>query len=266
MLAGSAVPASGQSGTDDSRALNIGLAHARGEFVARMDVHSRYPDDYLAQGIKRLRRGDVQAVSGPVLPVGSGVWSRRIACALLTRLGSGGADFRDLQHERIVLSGFTGVWRAETVRGLGGWDEGWPVNQDVELASRLRVAGGRAVSGPLDGGRLPAAEQPSRARAPVRALRPLSRQVGGPPSRVAAPCAPGLSRLVLTAVAAVAPTPLQVPACALLGAYACGVAVTSARAPLAAVDRLALPAVFLTMHAAWGLGHISGWARYGWQR
>ena len=253
-------------GRTTPRALNIGLAHARGEFVARMDAHSRYPDDYLAQGIERLRRGDVQAVSGPVLPVGSGVWSRRIACALLTRLGSGGADFRDLQRERIVLSGFTGVWRAETVRGLGGWDEGWPVNQDVELASRLRVAGGRAVS-------VPSMVADYR---PRNSLRALARQyaryghyraksaVRHPVSRRRAHLVcPGL---VLTAVAAVAPTPLQVPACALLGAYAGGVAVTSARAPLTAVDRLALPAVFVTMHAAWGLGYISGWARYGWQR
>jgi succinoglycan biosynthesis protein ExoA len=32
------------------QALNIGLAAARGEFVARMDAHASYPPDYLASG------------------------------------------------------------------------------------------------------------------------------------------------------------------------------------------------------------------------
>jgi len=36
-------------------ALNIGLRGARGEFVARMDAHTHYPETYLARGVERLR-------------------------------------------------------------------------------------------------------------------------------------------------------------------------------------------------------------------
>jgi glycosyltransferase involved in cell wall biosynthesis len=75
-------------------ALNIGLAAARGEFVARMDAHTVYPPDYLAAGVERLRRGGVEWVSGPALPLGVGKWSRRVALAMESPLGIGGAAFR----------------------------------------------------------------------------------------------------------------------------------------------------------------------------
>ena len=126
-------------------ALNIGLENARGEFVARMDAHTVYPPDYLARGVERLRRGDVDWVSGPQLPRGSGKWSRRVALALGTRLGIGGAAFRNARRELEVDAGYTGVWRRETLLRHGGWDQDWPINEDGELAARIREAGGRIV-------------------------------------------------------------------------------------------------------------------------
>src|SRR5918996_1087913 len=75
-------------------ALNLALAASRGDVIARMDAHTLYPPDYIARGLDRLRRGDAEHVSGPALPYGTGKWSRRVAMALSTRLGTGGADFR----------------------------------------------------------------------------------------------------------------------------------------------------------------------------
>src|SRR4051794_15926481 len=71
-------------------ALNVGLAAARGEVVARMDAHTHYPPDYLARGVERLRRGGAEHVSGPQLPRGDGPWSRRGAPALGARPGARG--------------------------------------------------------------------------------------------------------------------------------------------------------------------------------
>jgi succinoglycan biosynthesis protein ExoA len=53
-------------------ALNIGLEHAQGEFVVRMDAHSMYPDNYVARGVERLLEGDVEWVSGPAIAEGTG--------------------------------------------------------------------------------------------------------------------------------------------------------------------------------------------------
>src|SRR4051794_33058298 len=50
--------------------LNVCLAYARGEFVARMDAHTLYPEDYLAVGVRRLRPGGGGGGGGP--PGGGG--------------------------------------------------------------------------------------------------------------------------------------------------------------------------------------------------
>src|SRR5215471_15789892 len=43
--------------------LNVGLAHARGRWVARMDAHTEYHADYVALGVQRLARGGTRWVS-----------------------------------------------------------------------------------------------------------------------------------------------------------------------------------------------------------
>ncbi len=121
-------------------ALNVGLRAARGEFVARMDAHTRYPPEYLRLGVERLRRGGVTHVSGPQLAVGDGrAWSDRVALALSTSLGTGGASFRTAGDEEFeVDTGFTGMWRRDVLERAGGWDEEWLTDQDCELAFRLK--------------------------------------------------------------------------------------------------------------------------------
>lgn len=127
-------------------ALNIGLAAARGTFIARMDAHTLYPPRYLASGAERLRHGDCDWVSGPQLAVGVDGGSRLVARALGASLGKGGARFRDaLESEHEVDTGFTGMWYRRTLERHHGWDEEWLNDQDLELAARIRKAGGRIV-------------------------------------------------------------------------------------------------------------------------
>lgn len=126
-------------------ALNIGLRAARGEFVARMDAHTVYPSDYIAVGVARLERGDVDWVSGAQLAEGIDSGSRRVALALSTRMGIGGANFRTITDEFDSDAGFTGILRRTTLLERGGWNEDWPVNEDGELAARVLESGGRIV-------------------------------------------------------------------------------------------------------------------------
>ncbi|MGI8572730.1 MAG: glycosyltransferase, partial [Solirubrobacteraceae bacterium] len=74
-----------------SSGLNVGLANARGRWVARMDGHTRYPSRYVARGIERLAQGGTRWVSGPPIPAGRGAVSRAVALALRTPLGRGGS-------------------------------------------------------------------------------------------------------------------------------------------------------------------------------
>lgn len=249
------------------QALNTALRAARGRVIARMDAHTRYPADYLALGVERLSRGDVDWVSGPQVAEGEGRWSRRVALALSTRLGTGGADFRHGADDELeVDSGFTGLWLRETLERHGGWDEEWLNDQDFELAARIRKAGGRIVCVPaLAAGYIPRdslralAEQYHRygfyrVKTSLRHPESLRRSHVLPPGVVVA---------ALAAVAA--PPPLRRVARAGLGAYAAALLAVSARELRSGrvADVASLPLVFATMHLAWGAGFLRGSATLG---
>jgi glycosyltransferase involved in cell wall biosynthesis len=246
-------------------ALNIGLENARGEFVARMDAHTTYPPDYLARGVERLRRGDVAWVSGPQLPRGTGKWSRRIALALGTRLGIGGAAFRNARHELEVDAGYTGVWRRETLLRHGGWDQEWPINEDGELAARIREAGGRIVCIP----------EMAALYVPRDSLRTLARQYwryGNYRAKTgrAHPESMRRSHLLPPAFAIAVPLALmgrsRVGQLARVGvaAYAAALlATTVSRLGAGIRDACSLPAILATMHLSWGFGFLVGAGRFG---
>ena len=54
-----------------SSGLNVALRHARGRWVARMDAHTEYPEDYAALGVARLRAGRHALGERPAGPEGS---------------------------------------------------------------------------------------------------------------------------------------------------------------------------------------------------
>jgi glycosyltransferase involved in cell wall biosynthesis len=243
-------------------ALNIGLRHARGEFVARMDAHTLYPADYLARGVERLRQGDVEWVSGPQLPHGEGRWSR---LALGTRLGIGGASFRRATHEIEVDAGYTGILRRETLIRQRGWDEDWPINEDGELAARIREAGGRIVCIPemaalyVPRDSLGSLTRQYRRYGTYRAKTCREHPASMRPSHLLPPA------VALTLVAALLPkAPVRRAARAGLGAYGIALVATAAsRLRAGARDACSVPIVLATMHLSWGAGFLIGARRFG---
>jgi len=248
-------------------ALNIGLRAARGTFVARMDAHTLYPPRYLASGVQRLRRGDCEWVSGPQLAVGVDRGSRLVARALGASLGKGGARFRDaLEQEHEVDTGFTGIWHRETLERHHGWDEEWLNDQDLELAARIRKAGGRIVCIP----------EMAAEYVPRSTLRALARQYltyGTYRVKTARRHPETLRRsqllpplVTVTAAGAVAaPTRVRRLARVGLALYAGALAVSAARAAEDGrpADAAALPGVWAVMHLSYGVGFLRGSARYG---
>ncbi len=254
--------------------LNIGLANARGAFIARMDAHTLYPEDYLARGVARLRRGGADHVSGPQLAHGEGTWSRRVALALETPLGRGGAEFRQPSNGEIeVDSGFTGVWPRSVLEAHGGWNEDWHNDQDSELAARIRGSGGRIVCLPEMGARyIPRDSLKALARQYWRYGVYRAKTSGAHPetmrrSHLLAPS------LAVSLAAAILPLgglrKLGRAAVALWCAAVVGVATAEAwRADTTELDAsvgdvAALPAVFGAMHLAWGFGFLFGCVRFG---
>lgn len=252
------------------QALNIGLAAARGTFIARMDAHTLYPPRYLASGAERLRRGDCEWASGPQLAVGVDGASRLVARALGASLGKGGARFRDvLESEHEVDTGFTGMWYRHTLERHHGWDEEWLNDQDLELAARIRKAGGRIVCIP----------EMAAEYVPRGTLRELATQYltygtyrvktarRHPETLRRSQLLPPLVTTTAIAAAAAPARPLRRLARAGLVVY--GGALIAAGARAAAddgerrVQSAGLVAVWAVMHLSYGAGFLRGCGRYG---
>jgi succinoglycan biosynthesis protein ExoA len=253
-------------------ALNRALRHARGRWVARMDAHTEYPDDYLASGIERLSQGDTRWVSGPMVPVGSNPVSRAIALALSTPLGRGGSRRwngggpGEMQEYELDSGVFCGVWSRDALLEIGGWDEEWLRNQDSEMAGRFLGRGEKLIC-------LPAMAARYMARTSIRGL--WRQYLGYGEFRVKTAVrhphtlrrshllAPGL---VVVAASAVPRSKLRRLAAPILAAYAALLTVAAQKTlPDAdhAVDSLLVPAVLATMHAGHGVGFWRGIRRYG---
>jgi succinoglycan biosynthesis protein ExoA len=126
-----------------SAALNQAIAAAAGDTIVRMDVHTTYAPDYVAQCVKALRDSSATCVGGAWRPVGQGWPQAAIARAFESRFGSGGAASRRADFTGEVDTVYLGAWRRHDLLRLGGFDETLVRNQDDELNLRIVRSGGR---------------------------------------------------------------------------------------------------------------------------
>jgi succinoglycan biosynthesis protein ExoA len=258
-------------GRTSTAGLNVGLREARGEYIVRMDAHTFYPEDYIAVGVERLRRGDVVWVAGPQVPYGTGRWSRRVALALNSWMGTGGSARWGEEgggEERELDTGvFAGMWHRATVEAHGGWDEEWAINQDSELAARILGAGGRIVSLPgLAARYVPRDSLKSLVRQYWRYGNYRAKTAGRHPDSLEARQLFPLALVIALAAAVAAPRLVRVPARLAVLAYVALLVVNAGRSAGDGADprdAATLPLVLAIMHVTWGSGFVSGSIRFG---
>jgi glycosyltransferase involved in cell wall biosynthesis len=131
-----------------STGLNAAIRVARGEFILRMDAHTRYAPDYCRRCVEALVRSGADNAGGPARTEVTGVLPRAIAAAYHSRFSTGGARFHQDDFEGWVDTVPYGCWRASVFDKLGLFDESLVRNQDDEFNLRLIRAGGRIWQDP----------------------------------------------------------------------------------------------------------------------
>lgn len=248
--------------------LNLGIAAARYDIIARVDGHGELTDGYLKRAVELLDETGAANVGGVMDAQGETPFEEAVAYAYTSRLGLGGSKF----HLEGAPAGpaetvFLGVFRKQALLDVGCFDETLHRAQDWELNYRLRQRGEVVWFSPE-------LKVTYRPRSNVRALakqfyltgkwrRELVRRHSdtanlrylAPPLTVAGigvGAAGGLAGLITHKLI------LKLGWLAPIG-YLAMIMVGSATARgISARARARLPLVLIIMHLAWGLGFLVG--------
>lgn len=242
-------------------AMNVGLALAQTEFLAKIDCHAQVSADYLTRGVQHLTsRPDAHGVGGRRFGVAPGAGGQANAAALSHPFGVGGSinHYGNLVAETDHAS--FGVYRTEELKRVNGWDEELSVNEDVDLDHRLLADGGVLLYEP-------AMHIYWRNQNTLRGLFHQYRRYGRGKARMikknglkAMRLSHAVAPLTVAGTAAVLGLAIKKPAAlGLLAPYAvaasyCAVQASSTIHAPSLTPRIA--AAFAVMHYGWGLGYL----------
>jgi len=249
-----------------STGLNAALKACSGEVIARMDVHTQYAPDYLAQCLSALTESGADNVGGPWRAHADDhdPMQQAIAAAFQSRWLAGGARSRQLDYDGWVDTVYLGCWPRGAFERFGGFDDDLVRNQDDEHNLRMVVGGGRV----WQSSRIISWYRP---RSSIHALfnqylqygywKPFVMRKHGRPASirhlVPALFLITLSGLVVAVALGAAPWPLWLLLGLYLGVVACGSWLIAARSAWRHLPRL--PMVLVAYHMGYGFGSLLGW-------
>lgn len=251
-----------------SPGLNAALQLATGDYIVRMDVHTDYAANYIAQCLAVHAETGADNVGGPwhaVPDAGAGPMQHAVAAAFQSRWVAGGARSRDLHHEGWVETVYLGSWPRASFQRFGGFDETLVRNQDDEHNLRIVKGGGRV----WQSARIRSTYRPRAALSQVFRQylqygywKPYVMKKHGQAASVRH-LIPSVFVALLLVLAVPAALGLAWPLAALVGLYAVavlaltGAVVAQAHTPLAVALRI--PAVIAAYHLGYGIGSLAGW-------
>jgi glycosyltransferase involved in cell wall biosynthesis len=127
-----------------SISLNVAVPEVRGDVVVRIDARARVQTDYVRTCVEVLAtRPEVGVVGGAQVPIARSerLVDLGISRSLNNRFATGLSRYRRLTASGPSDTVWMGVFRADELRTLGGWNDDVALNEDWELNSRYRAAG-----------------------------------------------------------------------------------------------------------------------------
>jgi succinoglycan biosynthesis protein ExoA len=247
--------------------LNVGIAQARGELIARVDAHAEVDRCFLSESVSALLGSGADVVGGPIRSAGDGLVGGAIALAMSSPFGVGNAAFRYSQEEQYTDTVPFPTYRRSVFERVGSFAEDMEWGEDDEFHYRLGDAGGRILLTPrvastyyVRSSLWALARQYFRyGRAKVEVLRRHPRRAR---VRQLVPAAFVLG-LAATGVPATLRGRFGLPLVSVLGAYGLASVAASLRAAGRSNRRClpVLPLAFACLHLSYGLGFLDGLAR-----
>ncbi|MHC1784720.1 MAG: glycosyltransferase family 2 protein [Anaerolineaceae bacterium] len=131
-------------------ALNRAIEASQGDFIIRMDAHSRPHRDYIRLSMANLENNIADNVGGvwKIRP-GNETWiARSIAEAASHKLGVGNALYRYATGAEYVDTVPFGAFRKSLFEKIGKFDEDLFTNEDYEFNARILRGGGKVFLDP----------------------------------------------------------------------------------------------------------------------
>lgn len=123
--------------------LNAAIDIASGQYIGSVIGHSTIPPDYVRRCVEVIERTGASAIGGRYVRRGTTPTQRAIAAVTSHPLGVGDSRHNYGDRAGWVETAFPGFWRRDIFERLGPFDPAMVVNEDNELALRIRRAGGR---------------------------------------------------------------------------------------------------------------------------
>lgn len=126
--------------------MNIGLRHAQGDMIIRVDGHCVIAPDYVKNSVNHLQEVKVDGVGGPMDTIGETPLSQTIAIAMSSSFGVGNSSFRtSAKSKEFVDTVPFPAYTQAIIDKVGLYDEELVRNQDDEYNYRIRKSGGKLL-------------------------------------------------------------------------------------------------------------------------
>ena len=114
-------------------------------FIIRADAHALYPPNFIEALLRGYRGSGAKAVVIPMYTIGTTCFQKAVAAAQNSKLGNGGAPHRNASRSAFVDHGHHALFELPAFLSIGGYDEGFSHNEDVDFDHRLAMAGGKIL-------------------------------------------------------------------------------------------------------------------------
>lgn len=122
--------------------LNLAIANSKASVIVRVDAHSQLQENYLARGVEILQETKAVLVGGIMSAKGETPLQKAVAFGYGSRFGLGGGRYHVGGAAGEAESAYLGIFDAQALKNVAGYDEKIIRGEDWDLAQRLKAAGG----------------------------------------------------------------------------------------------------------------------------